>query len=142
MDAFLKRLVWARAGFRCEYCLIPQSADELTCHIDHVIAEQHGGQTVASNLALVCYACNLHKGPNLAGRDPRTRKIVRLFHPRRHKWERHFKWRGSVLVGRTAVGRATIATLGINLPHRVELREMLITEGVFPLKALGIQLHG
>ena len=42
----------------------------LPCHIDHVIAQQHGGVTAASNLALACYACNLHKGPNLSGRDP------------------------------------------------------------------------
>ena len=132
MDVSLERLVWERAGHRCEYCLIPQSADELPCHIDHIIDQQHAGATVASNLALACYACNLHKGPNLSGRDPRTGQIVRLFHPRRHKWERHFRWDGAVLVGRTAVGRATIATLAINLAHRLELRESLIAEGVFP----------
>ncbi len=37
-----------------------------------------------------------------------------------------------MLVGRTAIGRAIIATLGINLSHRVELRETLISEGTFP----------
>ncbi len=132
MEAALARLVWRRARDRCEYCLVPQSADELPHHIDHVIAQQHGGETVGSNLALACYACNLHKGPNLAGRDPRTRKIVRLFHPRRHRWSRHFGWHGARLVGRTAIGRATIATLAINADHRVELRELLIAQGLFP----------
>jgi hypothetical protein len=38
-----------------------------------------------------------------------------------------------MLVGRTAVGRATIDVLGINLPHQVALRSELILEGVFPL---------
>ena len=122
MQASLERLVWERAGDRCEYCLIPQSADELPCHIDHIIAQQHGGDTVASNLALACYACNLHKGPNLTGRDPRTRQIVRLFHPRRNRWSRHFQIEGPAIVGRTAIGRATVATLAINAQHRVALR--------------------
>jgi len=54
MDASLERLVWARAGDRCEYCLIPQSADELSHHIDHLVTQQHGGETVALNLALLC----------------------------------------------------------------------------------------
>ncbi len=31
---------------------MPQIYDELPFEIDHVIAEQHGGKTVASNLAL------------------------------------------------------------------------------------------
>src|SRR5438552_1393811 len=117
MDASLERMVWERAGHRCEYCLVPQAADVLPYHIDHIIARQHGGETQATNLALACYACNLHKGPNLAGRDPRTRKVVRLFNPRRHSWERHFRWNGPVLVGRTSIGRATVATLGVNRSH-------------------------
>jgi hypothetical protein len=45
---------------------------------------------------------------------------------------RHFRWDGSILVGRTAAGRATIAVLGINLAHRVRHRAQLIAEGVFP----------
>jgi hypothetical protein len=51
---------------------------------------------------------------------------------RRQKWKRHFRWKGSVLVGRTAIGRATIAVLKINHPDRIQLRESLMEEGVFP----------
>jgi hypothetical protein len=36
------------------------------------------------------------------------------------------------LIGKTPFGRATIVTLGINLPHRIELRETLMSEGRFP----------
>jgi hypothetical protein len=36
------------------------------------------------------------------------------------------------LVGRTAMGRATVGTLRINLAHRVAYRQQLIDEGVFP----------
>ena len=72
------------------------------------------------------------KGRMLPGVDPRTRKIVPLFHPRRHKWSRHFRWDGPVLVGRTPIGRATVIALKINLEHRIDLRQGLIDEGVFP----------
>ena len=39
---------------------------------------------------------------------------------------------GAYLIGRTPVGRVTVAVLGINDPFRVALREALIEEGVFP----------
>jgi hypothetical protein len=132
MDISFAEFVRERAHYCCEYCRMPQVHDELSFEIDHVVAEQHGGKTVASNLALACFADNHHKGPNLAGIDPKTRKRAWLFNPRRHKWARHFRWDGPILVGRTAVGRATIAVLGINLTHRVRHRAQLIAEGVFP----------
>lgn len=131
MDDGLFDLVWRRSKACCEYCRMPQLYDELPFEIDHVIAKQHDGQTVASNLALACFADNHHKGPNLGGIDPKTRRRVWLFNPRRHKWDRHFRWDGPVLVGRTPMGRATIAVLAINLPHRVRQRRQLIAEGVF-----------
>jgi hypothetical protein len=112
---------------------MPQELDELPFEIDHIIAEQHGGRTVASNLALSCFFCNRHKGPNLAGIDPVTRRHTRLFHPRRHSWNRHFQWSGPVLVGRTAVGRTTIRVLKINDRLRIWLREELIAEAIFPV---------
>jgi hypothetical protein len=135
MNASLVNLVWVRAGGFCEYCLIPKIHYPLPFEIDHIIAQQHGGKTLASNLALACFADNHHKGPNLAGIDPRTRRRAWLFHPRRQKWGRHFRWDGPVLVGRTAVGRATVAVLAMNLPHRVRHREQLMAEGVYPVEA-------
>jgi hypothetical protein len=80
----------------------------------------------------VCVFCNRHKGPNIAGVDPKSKKIVPLFNPRRHKWSRHFRWDGPVLVGLTPAGRATVRVLKINLDHRVGFRQELIEEGVFP----------
>lgn len=81
-----------------------------------------------------CSFCNHHRGPNLSGIDWKTRKIVRLFHPRLHKWNHHFRWNGPLLIGRTAIGRATVAVLAINHSHRVRHRRQLIAEGVFPPK--------
>jgi hypothetical protein len=68
-----------------------------------VIAEKHGGATVLGNLALSCFFCNTFKGPNVAGVDPKTGKVTRLFHPRRNQWDEHFHWDGAFLVGRTPV---------------------------------------
>ena len=132
MKVRLERLIWRRAHHRCEYCQMLQDYDALPFQIDHIIARKHSGLTTAQNLALACFLCNNHKGPNIAGRDPRTGRIARLFHPRRHQWQQHFQWDGPRLVGRTAIGRATIAVLEINLSHCINLRQSLIEEGLFP----------
>lgn len=132
MDEELAQRVRRRADFCCEYCRLPAAYSRLPFEIDHIIARKHRGATVAANLAFACFACNNHKGPNIAGIDPLSGAIVPLFHPRRHKWTRHFRWDGSVLVGRTASGRTTIVVLEINLIHRVALRRSLMKEGVFP----------
>ncbi len=132
MDAELRRFVWSRADSRCEYCRMAQEYDDIDFEIDHIIADSHGGPTIPQNLALACFPCNSFKGTNLAGIDPNSNHITRLFHPRRHKWSRHFRWQGPYLVGKTSIGRATAVVLRINLPYRVRHRQALIGEGVFP----------
>jgi hypothetical protein len=132
MDDALVRLVRKQAHDRCEYCRLPEQFSSIGFEIDHIIAEQHGGKTSAGNLALACFADNHHKGPNLAGIDPKTGRRTWLFNPRRQKWNRHFRWNGAVLLGRTAVGRTTISVLQINASHRIAQRAALIAEGVFP----------
>jgi hypothetical protein len=132
MDAALMRHIWQRARHCCEYCLMPQDYDDTPFETDHIIAKKHDGPTVASNLALSCFFCNSWKGSDLAGRDPQTRKLTPLYNPRRHKWARHFQWQGAHLIGRTPIGRVTIAVLNINDSFRVELREQLIEDAAFP----------
>jgi 5-methylcytosine-specific restriction endonuclease McrA len=132
MDEQLVWDVWRRASGRCEYCQLPQTYDDAPFELDHIIALKHHGVTAASNLALSCLHCNSFKGPNIAGFDLRTKKLVPLFNPRRHRWPKHFCWNGAQLKGLTAIGRVTVAVLNINDPYRVELREGLIKEGVFP----------
>ncbi|HEY1377135.1 MAG TPA: HNH endonuclease signature motif containing protein, partial [Gemmataceae bacterium] len=89
----------------------PQSAYLTGFEVDHVIARQHGGRTVLSNLALSCLHCNSHKGPNIAGLDPLASgtRPVRLFHPRRHKWDRHFRWDGPFPAGRRSDGPPSLS---------------------------------
>jgi hypothetical protein len=98
------------------------AAPAASFHVEHILAKQHGGLDAPHNRCWSCHRCNLRKGPNLSGRDPLTGKVVRLFNPRRQRWSRHFEWLGSILVGQTATGRATIAALDINNPQRVQLR--------------------
>jgi hypothetical protein len=130
MDAALVQQVWDRANDTCEYCLLRQEYSHLPFEVDHIIAISHGGPARASNLALTCFYCNRFKGPNIAGIDPVTRKLTPLFHPRRHKWKRHFRYDGPVLVGLTPQGRTTIAVLQINDPDAVALREALLVSGI------------
>ena len=132
MERALEELVWRRAGRRCEYCQVPQANDRLPFEIDHIIARKHHGLTRADNLSLTCFACNNHKGPNVAGVDPKTKMVVPLFNARRHKWHVHFRWAGAVLVGKTPIGRATIDVLEMNLDYRIDFRQGLIDERVFP----------
>ncbi len=131
MDKHLERQVWQRAANVCEYCRLPRAGSRLPLHVEHIVARQHGGRTEASNLAIACSRCNLHKGPNLSGIDRRTGRVVKLYNPRRHKWGRHFRWNGPSLVGLTATGRATIAVLAINDASAVKVRRELIAEGIF-----------
>jgi hypothetical protein len=105
--------------------------------LDHIVAQQHHGPTTPGNLALCCIDCNRHKGPNLAGVDPITGRVRRLFHPRRDNWTKHFKWDGPVPVGLTPKGRATVDVLKINRMNRVANRYALMARGEFFAAGLG-----
>jgi hypothetical protein len=133
-ERVLRRQVAVRAGYRCEYCRVPERWTSLPFQVDHVIAEKHEGATAFDNLAYACLHCNSFKGPNIAGRDRETGQTVRLFDPRHDVWNEHFEWDDALLIGRTGVGRATIAVLKINLAHRVAARMSLIHEGLFDLR--------
>ena len=119
----LRQMVEARANWRCEFCGIAQESEPFfRFHVDHVVARQHGGETVSGNLALACHFCNRHKGPNLASINPLTGELVPLFHPRSDRWTEHFERVEDRIEGRTAVGRATATLLCMNAPNRRALR--------------------
>lgn len=132
MDAALRRAVRSRAAGWCEYCRMPETVDPSPFEIDHVVAKKHHGATEADNLALACFFCNSHKGANIAGIDAETGQVTPLFSPRRQSWRRHSRCANGTLIGRTPVGRVTIAVLNINDPSRVDFRQTLIAERVFP----------
>ena len=127
MDANVRRHVLERAA-RCEYCRLPQHAVDLTFHVEHIVARQHGGDDNAGNLCLACDRCNLHKGPNLSSIDPVSQEIVRLFNPRRDQWDEHFAMMNARIIGISPIGRATAQLFQMNSPRRQELRERLASE--------------
>lgn len=132
MNPDLSQAVWRRAGGRCEYCRLPARVYPLPFHVDHIIARKHGGPTVLENLALACLHCNRHKGPNIAGTDPHTGDVIRLYHPRLDSWEQHLEWSGAALRGLTAIGRATVEVLAINEADFLIMRGFLMHEQIFP----------
>ncbi len=123
MKRAAKARVRKRAHYRCEYCRLRQADSPLaSLHIEHVVPKVHGGSDELRNLALACIDCNLHKGTNLTGIDPVTGVVTELFHPRRHRWDDHFGWRGVYVIGKTAIGRTTIRVLDMNSQDQLALR--------------------
>lgn len=131
VPAHLRRLVRARAGERCEYCLSPERISFHVHQVDHVVAQKHGGDTRAENLALSCIACNQFKGSDLSSVDPDSKKVCTLFHPRRQSWKDHFELRGLLIVPKTATGRVTVRLLQFNAPDRAAERGWFIAAGEF-----------
>jgi len=126
MNDSMRKFVRDRAANRCEYCCLAQENHDLPFQIEHIIAKKHQGDDDAENLAFSCFNCNAFKGPNIAGFDPDTGALTRLFHPRKDQWAEHFSWRGPELVGLTDVGRTTIEVLRINQHENIALRRLLI----------------
>jgi hypothetical protein len=85
-------------------------------------------------LAWVCPWCNAHKYDKTHGKDPQTSRRVKLFNPRRQRWRSHFRWSEDYLlmIGRTAVGRATVQALHLNRPAMINLRRLLLAAGEHP----------
>src|SRR4051812_32415706 len=111
MDAALAVIIWQRARARCEYCLLPSVLSLMPFEIDHVVPRKHGGLAIEENLALACFYCNRYKGANIAGFDPQTHAITRLFDPRKDIWGKHFRWRTTHIEGITSTGSTTIEVL-------------------------------
>lgn len=132
ISSALRQLVFDRAQGKCEYCLVHQNFSIYTHEVDHVIAQKHGGQTSADNLALACLSCNRHKGSDLTTFDPATGKLVTLFNPRQQGWNLHFKLESAYIIGITPIGRATVFLLMLNIPTRVLNRQILIEQKLYP----------
>lgn len=132
--AALRKSVAARAHYCCSYCLTQEEVVGMQFTVDHIIAESLGGQTVAENLCLACWDCNLIKNNRIAALDPDTGTMVALFHPNQQKWLDHFAWveQGAILVGTTSIGRATIEALRLNRLLLVQARKRWIEAGWHP----------
>ena len=130
----LRRCVLAEARSQCAYC---HSLTDITgAHpvLDHIVPRAVGGATEFENLCLCCHACNEFQGAQVESPDPVTGQVVPLFHPRRQRWNDHFRWSvdGTKIVGITPVGRATERALNMNHPLIVEARRRWVAVGWHP----------
>lgn len=93
-----------------------------------------GGTDSLDNLALACFHCNRRKTNRLTAIDPETGETVPLFNPRQDNWREHFVWSVDKLqvVGLTAIGRATIATLSLNRERILHIRAADVEMGRHP----------
>ena len=123
-----------RAGHRCEYCHAPEAVFNLPLEVEHIVPVARGGEDTMANWALACRACNLYKAVHVSGSDPESEAVVRLFHPREDQWEDHFQVapESGEIIGRTPIGRATVARLGINSAAQVAARQQWMRLGLFP----------
>jgi hypothetical protein len=129
----LDRRVRERAGNRCEYCPAPADVSAFPFPPDHIIAQQHGGETMYENLAQSCPHDNFHtQEPEHRRARPADSPADPALQPAPPAMDIHFAWDGPLLVSKTAVGRTTIRVLNRNHSDRVELRRLLIAAGSFP----------
>jgi HNH endonuclease len=134
IPASLKAQLRVHFSYTCAYCHSPEFLSNAIFEFDHIVPEANGGDTVFENLCFCCPKCNSYKREALQGLDPETRTMMRLFHPHTDVWNEDFAWSEdkATLLGRTAVGRATIHRLKLNAPERVVLRRVWVEFRRFP----------
>jgi hypothetical protein len=128
----LRRLVIQQAADRCEYCALSQAGQEATLHLDHIIPQAAGGETVSDNMALAYVSCSLRKAARQMAIDPQSSQEVPLYHPRRDAWSEHFQWDGVFVRGVTPTGRATVAALHMNRALIIAIRHEEAARGRHP----------
>jgi len=135
IPADVDRRVREAARNRCGFCLSPQHLVMARLEIEHVIPLAKGGSDEESNLWLACPICNGHKSDKIEATDPITGQMVTIFNPRAQRWSEHFEWAsdGIRIVGKTAVGRATIIALHLSDdPDALEVRSYWVLAGWHP----------
>jgi len=123
----LRREVIERANGFCEYCRADSNFSDSPFDVEHIVPMSENGKTEFENLALSCHGCNLYKSNKTEGFDIVSAEISRLFNPRKEDWNEHFVWAKdyTIIVGLTAVGRATVETLKLNRKGLVNQRKAL-----------------
>ena len=102
--------------------------------VEHIIPLVDHGSSTIDNLCIACYRCNEFKGSRTVAPDPDDGQVSPLFHPRQQQWHDHFSWseNGSMLLGLTPCGRATIGALRLNNDWIVQARHIWIQIGLHP----------
>lgn len=126
------RAVQKRANDRCEYCLMHQSLQGATFHVEHILPRSQGGNSTEENLCWACPGCNLHKSDRTSALDPQSGINAPLFNPRHNVWGDHFSWDGFEIIGLSEIGRSTVAALDLNHERRLHIRSAEALFGLFP----------
>jgi hypothetical protein len=123
-----------QAVFRCGYCLTQECVSGVPLTLEHLIPRAKGGANTEENLWLSCRLCNETKGIQTEALDPETGELVPLFNPRQQRWGDHFMWSecGTLVVGKTPIGRATLIALSLNSEFRVRARALWVEVGWHP----------
>jgi hypothetical protein len=129
----LRQQVFQRARGLCEYCQTAQLI-VVSMEIDHIVPSIAGGQTQLDNLCLTCRGCNSFKLDFQTGIDPESQDEVSLFNPRTQTWSDHFRWNadGTLIVGLSPSGRATVSRLRMNREAVVAARHLWVEAGWHP----------
>ncbi len=120
----LRKQIAIRAGFCCEYCLLPEDLALFPFEVDHIVAIRHGGETLSDNLAYCCSRCNRNKGTDLATVLMEEKILVRIFNPRLDIWQEHFIVEEGSIYPKTKIGQATDKLLNFNTPERIMGRKI------------------
>lgn len=134
----MSRLLYARLrcllGPRCGYCRTSSAITGETNTIDHIIPLARGGSSEEDNLWVACRRCNRDKATQIDAIDPETGQRVPLFNPRTQFWKEHFVWSedGTLVLGLTPSGRATVIALQMNHPNIVNARRLWVSVGWHP----------
>lgn len=127
--------VRAIARDRCGYCLSPQRLVMARLEIEHIIPTSKGGGGDETNLWLSCPLCNRFKSDRTEWADRETGQVVPIFNPRVQCWADHFDWTtdGLRILGKTAIGRATVALLHLDDdPDAILVRSYWVEAGWHP----------
>lgn len=131
----VRAAVAAHARHRCGYCLTAEFVTGSPMDVEHIVPVALGGGSDEDNLWLACSQCNGIKGDRVEATDPDTGQTAPLFDPRRQDWNDHFEWSpdGTVVIGRTPTGRATVSCLQLNRTLLVNARWWWVAAGWHPL---------
>ncbi len=132
----LKERVRQTARNRCGYCLFIEHYSPALFQIDHLIPLAKGGTNDEENLWLLCASCNRAKADKTGVFDTETNTIITLFNPRTQIWHEHFEWSSdkTKIIGKTPIGRGTVAALNLNKERIVAVRREWILAGWHPPK--------
>lgn len=130
----IRDFVLARARMCCEYCLSPLNFSSDDFAVEHIVPKSLFGSDDLDNLALSCQGCNNRKFVSVSAVDPVSGVETRLYHPRTDVWFEHFVWNDdfTILIGLTAVARATIERLELNRSRVQNLCRILVLANEHP----------